>query len=89
MTSCVSHSKLWNKLHYLYIRAISPGQNTNKIAGDGGMKEGPHVPESPLERLELDAAADTHHLMNVDVAAGRGHVCKSEEQHKTQQRMRE
>lgn len=54
--------------------ANSPGQNSNKIAGDGGMKEGPHVPESARERLELDAAADTHHLMNLDVAAGRGHV---------------
>lgn len=82
-------NKLYNKLHYLYISAISPGQNSNKIAGDGGMKEGPHVPESALERLELDAAADTHHLMNVDVAAGRRHVCQSEEQHKMQQRMRE
>lgn len=34
------------------------------------MKEGPHIPERALEGLELDAAADTHQLMNLDVAEG-------------------
>lgn len=74
-------------LRSLHVCAISPGQNSNKIAGDGGMKEGPHVPQGALERLELDATADTHYLMNLDVAAAHRHAtCKGKDYTKTQQR---
>lgn len=57
-----------------YVRAISPGQNSHKVAGDGGMKEGPHVAEVSLELLELNAAADSHHLVNLDVPVEHRHA---------------
>lgn len=40
------------------------------------MEEGPHVPEVALERLELDAATDSQHLVNLDVPAEHRGACK-------------
>lgn len=54
---------------FVCVRVISPGQNSYKVAGAGGMEQGLNVPETALKCLELHASADTQNPLDLDVAA--------------------
>lgn len=47
----------------------TPRQDSYKVAGAGGMKEGLDVPELTLKRLQLHPSADTQNLLDLHLAA--------------------
>lgn len=48
---------------------ISPRQNSHKVAGAGGVEEGPNIPETALKHLQLHTSADPQNLLDLDFAA--------------------